>query len=58
MAHIIGGVIALILGAMGIIGWWDNFGEFLRGFIPLALLIGGLVAIGIGLKIKNKELQK
>ncbi len=50
MAHIIGGVIAAVLGLLGIIGWWDNFGDFLRGFIPLFLLIGGATAIGAGLR--------
>ncbi|MBF0494208.1 MAG: hypothetical protein HQL28_03650 [Candidatus Omnitrophica bacterium] len=53
MAHIIGGAIAAVLGLMGIIGWWDNFGDFLRGFIPLFLLIVGLIAINTGLKISK-----
>lgn len=54
MAHIIGGAIAAILGLMGIIGWWDNFGDFLRGFIPLAFFIGGLIAVSTGLKLSKK----
>ena len=54
MSHIIGGVIAAVIGIMGIIGWWDNFGDFLRGFIPLVLLIGGLVGISTGLKLKEE----
>lgn len=53
MAHVIGGAIAAILGLVGIIGWWDNFGDFLRGSLPLALLIGGLIAVGAGLKLKK-----
>ena len=56
MVHIIGGAIAAILGLLGIIGWWDNFGDFLRGFLPLALLVGGLIAVSAGLKlIKGKK---
>ena len=58
MTHIIGGVIALIVGVIGIIGWWDNFGDFLRGFIPLALFIGGLVAISSGLQLTQKGQKK
>jgi hypothetical protein len=58
MTHIIGGVIAAVLGIMGIIGWWDNFGDFLRGFIPLVLFVGGIVAISTGMKTKEKERTK
>ncbi len=55
-AHVLGGIVAVVLGAMGIVGWWDNFGEFLRGCMPLILLIGGLVAIGAGMQLgKEKE---
>lgn len=50
MPHIIGGVIVAILGLWGIIGWFDNFGDFLRGAVPLLLLIGGLIALNTGLK--------
>ena len=55
MAHIIGGIVAVLLGIMGIIGWWDNFGDFLRGFIPFVLLIAGATAIGAGMRFKAKE---
>ena len=54
MAHIIGGIVAAVLGILGIIGWWDNFGDFLRGAIPLILFVGGLIAISTGLKMKDK----
>ncbi|MBF0521973.1 MAG: hypothetical protein HQL24_02835 [Candidatus Omnitrophica bacterium] len=56
MAHVIGGAIAALLGVVGIFGWWDNFGDFLRGSVPLALLIGGLIALNTGLKLtKGKK---
>lgn len=58
MSHMMGGVIAVILGVMGIIGWWDNFGDFLRGFIPLVLFVGGLVAISTGMRLKEKGKTK
>jgi len=53
MVHIIGGVIAAVLGILGIIGWWDNFGDFLRGAVPLFLLVGGLIALNTGLKLRK-----
>ena len=55
MPHIIGGAIAAVLGIMGIVGWWDNFGDFLRGFIPLAFLVGGLIAISTGIQLNQKK---
>jgi len=56
MAHIIGGIIAAVLGVWGIIGWWDNFGDFLRGAVPLFCLVGGLIALNTGLKLlKGKK---
>jgi hypothetical protein len=42
---------------MGIFGWWDNFSDFLRGSIPLALLTIGLIAINTGLQL-NKGSKK
>lgn len=55
MVHLIGGAIAAILGLIGIIGWWDNFGDFLRGALPLAFLIGGLLAINTGLRLSKSK---
>ncbi|MBF0252839.1 MAG: hypothetical protein HQL29_03390 [Candidatus Omnitrophica bacterium] len=55
MTHVIGGAIAIVMGIMGIIGWWDNFGDFLRGCVPLILLIGGLAAVGIGMQEKEEK---
>ncbi len=48
MRHLIVGLIFLALGAWGIITWWDDFGELLRGVIPLLLVLVGLAAIGSG----------
>lgn len=60
MTHIVGGIIAVVLGIMGIMGWWEDFGEFLRGCMPLIFLVGGLLAIGTGMRPikKDKEAKK
>lgn len=58
MNHLIGGAIAAVLGIMGIFGWWDNFGDFLRGAVPLFLLIGGLVAISTGIQLIQQGKKK
>ncbi|MHC5035823.1 MAG: hypothetical protein ACYTHM_00775 [Planctomycetota bacterium] len=55
MIHLIVGLIALILGAWGIISWWGDFGQFLRGMIPLLLVVVGLAGIGAGFQKKLRE---
>ncbi len=50
MVHLLVGMVALCLGAWGIISWWSFFGECLRGFIPILLVLLGLAAIGAGLR--------
>lgn len=50
MTHLIVGLTLLALGAWGMIAWWGDFGEFLRGLIPLLLVLVGLVGIGAGLR--------
>ena len=48
MRHLIVGLILLALGAWGMIVWWEDFGELLRGLIPFLLAVVGLAAIGSG----------
>ncbi len=54
MVHLICGLVAVVLGLWGIFGWWDSFGMVLRGLVPLALLIGGLIGTGVGIEKFNK----
>ena len=56
MANLIVGLICLALGAWGVTAWWDEFGEVLRGVIPIAFILLGLAAIGAGMK--NKATSK
>lgn len=58
MLHLICGLIAVVLGLWGIFGWWDSFGMILRGLVPLLLLIGGLIATGVGIEGYNKPQKK
>ena len=52
MTNLIVGLILLVLGAWGVAAWWDEFGEILRGVIPIVLILLGLAAIGAGMKSK------
>jgi len=58
MTHLICGLIAVVLGLWGIFGWWDSFGMVLRGIIPLAMLVAGLIAVGVGLEKFNKQIKE
>ncbi len=58
MVHLIGGLVAVVLGLWGVFGWWDSFGMVLRGLIPLMLLIGGLIAAGVGIERVNKQAKE
>ena len=39
------GTIAIMLGLWGLFVWWSEFGLVLRGLVPFALLIVGLLFI-------------
>lgn len=61
MVALIGGLAALILGLIGLIGWWFEFLLILKGSIPLILLLGGALAVYLGveeIKDKNRAAQE
>ena len=45
MQNIIGGLIAIVVGAFGLIAWWSEFGIVLRGLVPFAFIILGVLWI-------------
>ncbi len=56
MAALLGGLVALVLGLIGIIFWWGDFLQILRGSIPLMLLLGGALAGYLGFEeLKDKR---
>ncbi len=57
MVHFFTGLAALVLGLCGIVVWWGEFGEFLRGAIPMLLVLVGLAAIGAGIKSHLSETE-
>ena len=48
MKTLVGGVIAAILGVIGIVAWFPQFLVVLAGTIPAMLLLGGALAIYLG----------
>lgn len=55
MANIVVGLVAIALGLLGLSGWWWSVAEFLRGAVPIVLIVFGLVAVGAGISSKDKK---
>ena len=60
MKALIGGEIAAVLRLIGLFVWWEPFVALLAGGIPIALLLGGALAIYVGFdemkdQMKSKE---
>jgi hypothetical protein len=56
MTALAGGVIALILGIIGLIVWWGSFLILLKGGIPVILILGGALATYLGIEeLKDKR---
>ncbi|MBT3602899.1 MAG: hypothetical protein HOE48_08510 [Candidatus Latescibacteria bacterium] len=57
MPNIIGGLIAIVVGILGLISWWPEFGEVLRGLVPFSLIIVGLLWIASKFQQDNQDAE-
>jgi uncharacterized membrane protein len=58
MTALLGGIGALIVGFILLVVWWSAFIEILKGAIPVIFILGGALAIYIGIdEIKDKAQQ-
>ena len=48
MAALAGGIVALVLGIIGIIVWWGYFLKALLAAVPAMLILGGALAAYLG----------
>lgn len=56
MVALVGGLIALLLGIIGIFAWWHEFLLLLKGVIPPILILGGVLATYLGAEeMKDKK---
>jgi hypothetical protein len=55
MKILLGGIVALIIGIVGLIGWWADFVLVLKGVIPVFLVLGGALAIYLGIEEVKTE---
>lgn len=61
MSLLIAGAISTVLGLIGLVAWWKDFLMILKGAIPLAMLLGGILAIYVGfddIQDKMREEQR
>jgi hypothetical protein len=56
MAALAGGLVALVLGVIGIIVWWSYFVKALLAAVPAMLILGGALAAYLGFEeIRDKK---
>ena len=48
MKTLIGGAVAAVLGVLGLAVWFADFLAILTGVVPVALLMGGVLALYLG----------
>ena len=56
MMALAGGLVALVLGIIGIVVWWSYFLKALMAGIPVMLILGGALATYLGIEeMKDKK---
>ena len=59
MSLLIGGVISAIFGLISLIFCWSDFMTIIKGSLPIFLLLGGALAIYVGIdEIQEKEREE
>lgn len=49
MSLLIGGVISAVVGLISLIFWWSDFMTIVKGAFPICLLLGGALAVYVGI---------
>lgn len=50
MKILLGGIVALVIGVIGLVVWWFEFLRVLKGVVPVILVLGGALAIYLGIE--------
>jgi len=58
MSLFIGGIVSVILGVVGFSLWWADFVMILKGGIPLLLILGGILAVYVGLDAMQDRMRE
>jgi multisubunit Na+/H+ antiporter MnhG subunit len=55
---IVGGIVAIILGVLGLIEWWLLFLKALAALIPFILVVGGVLAVIVGITSRGEKIEE
>ena len=59
MSLLIGGVIAAVFGLISLIFFWSDFMTMIRGAFPIFLILGGALAIYVGIdELQEKDREE
>jgi small neutral amino acid transporter SnatA (MarC family) len=58
MLLLIGGVVSVILGFIGFSFWWSDFIIILKGGIPILLILGGILAVYVGMDAMQDKMRE
>jgi len=58
MQLLIGGIVAVILGVIGFSLWWSAFVTILQGGIPILLILGGVLAVYVGMDAMQDKMRE
>ena len=58
MSLFIGGIVSVILGVIGFAFWWNAFIIILEGGIPILLILGGILAVYVGLDSMQDKVRE
>ena len=53
MSLLMGGVVVAVLGLISLIFWWADFMSIIRGAFPISLLLGGALAVYVGMPLSG-----
>ena len=58
MSLLIGGIVSVILGVIGFFYWWSAFITILQGGIPIMLILGGILAVYVGMDAMQDKMRE
>jgi arginine exporter protein ArgO len=58
MSLLIGGIVSVIFGVIGFSIWWSDFVIILKGGIPIMLILGGVLAVYVGMDAMQDKMRE